>query len=147
MTTERENLVTSLITLRACIVNQDQKILLIKRSNKNKTNIGKWEFPGGKLEKGELLNEVLKREIDQETGIILYEISNTLCHVTSRLISEIPDYAGITHVTITTPIQINGKPKIKLSHEHDAFAWMSKTEALTMDLRDEVREALLANII
>lgn len=44
------------------------KILLV-RINKPKEKSGLWGFPGGKLEKGESLDEGMMRELMEETGI------------------------------------------------------------------------------
>jgi 8-oxo-dGTP pyrophosphatase MutT (NUDIX family) len=143
MSSERENIITSIVTTRAAIANPENKVLIIRRSKSNRTNVGMWEFVGGKTEKGQLLDEVLIREIKEETGIQLDDTYDSMAHVTSRLITEIPEYAGITHITITKPIQLDYTPEVTLSHEHDAFMWATKEEALKMDLRDETREALL----
>jgi len=58
----------SVIRTKALIINSKSEILL---GYCNKT----YQFPGGHLEKGETLIECLKREVKEETGIIL-DISN-----------------------------------------------------------------------
>ena len=47
------------------VIYKDGKILIAKR-NLQKDQGGKWEFPGGKVEKGETNEEALKREIKEE---------------------------------------------------------------------------------
>lgn len=44
-----------------CNPNQDNKILIAKRSADDK--IAKWESPGGKIEDGETAEQCLQREI------------------------------------------------------------------------------------
>ena len=56
----------SLEVVGAVIVN-DNKILAAKRPL-GKNLGGYWEFPGGKIEKGEKPEEALKREIQEELG-------------------------------------------------------------------------------
>lgn len=51
----------------ACI-SDGEKYLIAQRSKKQGYE-GKWEFPGGKVEKGETDQEALKREIKEELGI------------------------------------------------------------------------------
>lgn len=51
----------------AIIIN-DNKILVAKR-NKNVTNTGQWEFPGGKPQKNETLEQCLKRRVFEELNI------------------------------------------------------------------------------
>ena len=50
------------------LVDNDGRILLAKRP-RNKPMAGLWEFPGGKIEKGETPEQALIREIDEELGV------------------------------------------------------------------------------
>ena len=54
-----------MIQVVAGIIYKDGKILIAKR-NLQKDQGGQWEFPGGKVEKGETNKEALKREIKEE---------------------------------------------------------------------------------
>lgn len=49
----------------AGIIEKDGKILIARRKT-GKCIGAKWEFPGGKLEEGETLEECLKRELKEE---------------------------------------------------------------------------------
>ncbi len=55
------------ITVTAAVLRRDGRVLLAKRPSKGLLG-GMWEFPGGKLEPGETLQECLMREIREETG-------------------------------------------------------------------------------
>ena len=50
------------------ITDSAQRILITQRSLKN-SHSGLWEFPGGKLEVGELATSALVRELNEELGI------------------------------------------------------------------------------
>ncbi len=50
------------------LVDRDGRILLSQRPS-NKSMSGLWEFPGGKVESGELPEEALIRELKEELGI------------------------------------------------------------------------------
>ena len=54
-------------TVTAAVLQRDGKILLAKRPSKGLLG-GMWEFPGGKVEKGEGLEACLAREIREELG-------------------------------------------------------------------------------
>lgn len=52
----------------AVVVNPDNKILIAKRADDAHQG-GLWEFPGGKVEPGESVEQALARELLEETGI------------------------------------------------------------------------------
>ncbi len=52
----------------AALILRDDKILICQRT-RHQTMPLKWEFPGGKIEPGEKLEEALHRELDEELGV------------------------------------------------------------------------------
>ena len=54
----------------AAILRKGSKILIARRAPKKHLG-GFWEFPGGKIEEGETAHECLKRELEEELGIIV----------------------------------------------------------------------------
>lgn len=52
----------------AGFIKREGKFLLVRRPP-GKKNEGLWEFPGGKVEEDESLEEALKRELKEELGI------------------------------------------------------------------------------
>lgn len=65
------------VTVKGLYV-KDDKILLLKES---KNRSGKWELPGGGLEFGEDIKNTLKREIEEEAGMKVKEISEKPLYV------------------------------------------------------------------
>ena len=60
-----------IITAGAIIINNDKKILLVKRPSDKKLFPNAWSFPGGKREEWETLDETVVREVKEETWLDL----------------------------------------------------------------------------
>ena len=55
-----------MITVVAALIEKDGKYLIARRSTGSSDVLGKWEFPGGKVEKDESEEHALEREIKEE---------------------------------------------------------------------------------
>ena len=53
----------------AALIEKDGKLLVCQRT-RHQTMPLKWEFPGGKIEDGEQPRDALRRELEEELGII-----------------------------------------------------------------------------
>lgn len=53
----------------AALIAKDGKLLVCQRT-RHQTMPLKWEFPGGKIEEGEQPRDALRRELDEELGIV-----------------------------------------------------------------------------
>jgi 8-oxo-dGTP diphosphatase len=99
---------------------RDGKILLIKRSKREKACPGYWEFPSGKVEYREDPNKAVVREIKEETGLQV------------KVIKPI----SVRHYTIGKGHRIEidylakaKSQKVRLSKEHESWIWASIDEA------------------
>ncbi len=57
-----------MVQVVAAIIEREGRILICRRS-RNQSHALKWEFPGGKVEAGESLQQALARELEEELGV------------------------------------------------------------------------------
>ncbi len=100
------------------VIWNDQGYILIDRRKQSGLLGGLWEFPGGKLEPGETVEECIRREIQEELGI---EVA-----VGDRLISVNHTYS---HFRVTLEVHhcqhVGGEPQ---PIECDEVRWVTLTE-------------------
>ncbi|MBN1907509.1 MAG: 8-oxo-dGTP diphosphatase MutT [Deltaproteobacteria bacterium] len=96
------------IVVTAAIIRHDGKILITERPGGRHLE-GLWEFPGGKKEAGEGLEECVKREIREEIGIDInpYELLLTVTHEYETKIVEL--YAFLCSLVSGTPAPLEGQ--------------------------------------
>jgi 8-oxo-dGTP diphosphatase len=105
------------IEVVAAIIYFDDEILCVQRPE-NKLNYisEKFEFPGGKIEKGESKEEALKRELIEELNFIPRKIDDLFLTV----VHEYPDFELTMHsfkcYSETKDIQLN---------EHISSEWLT----------------------
>lgn len=63
-----------LILVVAAIIKKGGKYLITQRPDDGRANSGEWEFPGGKVKRGEHPAKCLEREIFEELGIVVKAI-------------------------------------------------------------------------
>jgi 8-oxo-dGTP diphosphatase len=102
------------LAVRALITDDDGKILILKRSVDSKTNPGRWELPGGKVEQGEPFDKALVREVFEET-----QLKITLDNVIGASQQNLPIIRAV-HIIISGKI-LEGE--LNLSSEHEGYAW------------------------
>ena len=58
----------TILVVAVVLIDRDGRVLLSQRPS-GKSMAGLWEFPGGKVENGEVPEEALIRELNEELGI------------------------------------------------------------------------------
>lgn len=113
-----------MITVVAALIKKDDKILIAKRATGNEETFGKWEFPGGKVEKLESEEKAIEREIKEEFEMNIKAkrfITNNICEYPNRTID----------LRLYECEYISGDFKL---HDHFESAWVDVKDLLNYDL-------------
>jgi mutator protein MutT len=110
-----------LVQVLAAVVRRRDLYLLCQRPP-GKRHGGMWEFPGGKLEPGESLEDAVKRELHEELGLE--------AETTGEIAFSVRD--GNSRFVISfVPVTIIGDPR---PLEHQALAWLTLEDAAAVNL-------------
>ena len=113
-----------MIKVVAALIKKGDKVLIAKRSTGNQEVLGKWEFPGGKVEKDETEKQAIEREILEEFELkikALKYLANSICEYPNKTIDlrlYLCDYiSGEFHL-----------------HDHSEYKWVNADSLLSYDL-------------
>lgn len=115
-----------LIAVKAVIINNEENVLILKRTRKVQTYGGMYDLPGGEMEKGENALLALKREVIEETGLNDVQVGPII------KISEYPSgHEKIDELKALRFIAYCESKEVKLDKkEHDSFEWLNIDEAI-----------------
>src|SRR5437879_6067770 len=112
------------VGIKALIENDEGKVLLLHALGWTKNNTPPhWDIPGGRVKEGQKVLDVLKREIEEETGV--GKVTGTSFFTAVIANHEIPfetHMLGLVLMVYKASIPENSK--IKLSHEHTDYEWV-----------------------
>ena len=111
----------ALIPVLASLIERDGRLLLCRRPL-NKRHGGLWEFPGGKLEPGETLEEGARRELREELGVELVDAGEQLFSIRDP---------GSAFLIQFLRVSIAGEPE---AIEHAEIAWVTPNQCLALPL-------------
>lgn len=113
-----------MIKVVAALIEKDNKYLIAKRSTGSDDVLGKWEFPGGKVEPNETEEHAIEREINEEFDMNIKAIkfiTNNICEYPTKTIDlrlyECKYISGEFHL-----------------HDHSEYLYVSKDEIINYDL-------------
>jgi len=110
------------IHVSCAIIEKDGKVLSTQRSETMNMPL-KWEFPGGKMNEGELPEECLIRELQEELGIEV-AVNRALTPLTHQypafVVTLYPFICRITGGNFTL-------------HEHKAYTWLPPEKLRELD--------------
>ena len=124
------------VGVKVLLKNNENKFLILKRSKKKYPDVeDAWDIVGGRIDSGVGLIKNLKREIKEETGLILQDkpkliAAQDILHVPGRHIVRLTYVANITG----TPI---------LDDEHSDYGWFSLEELKDKENLDRFLKEIL----
>lgn len=131
----RENGLRVVPTVGALIQHTETGELLLIKTHKWS---GKWGIPGGKIEPGESTHEALTRELEEETGLKVFD--PTFACVQDCVQSE--EFYRPAHFLLLNYLAKATSREVTLNHEAEEFRWVSPSAALQMDLNAPTRSLI-----
>jgi 8-oxo-dGTP diphosphatase len=120
-----ENMVDLPIKLKfACvciILNEENKVLLVKRSQDDDWMANKYALVGGGVEENEIPEECIIREVKEETNLTLKK---------PKLVYSTIEGNTFLYVYIS---KVTSSDKIKLNDEHTGYVWLNSSEIENYD--------------
>ena len=119
------------LAVRGVILDQAGRWLLVRRSTQCGHFVGTWEFPGGKVDAGETIDVAVRREVREETSLIVHlqgVAGITECDMPKIHLVTIYFHTALAGGTVT------------LSEEHDDFAWVSPSEMQRLNLNSQAQD-------
>lgn len=112
-----------IVAVVAAIIENEQKEVLCALRSTKMILANNWEFPGGKVEKGETIAEAIEREI--------YEELNCKVKFTENFNYNEHEYDSfIIHLTVVKCKLVEGTP---IAKEHDKLIWLKKENLLSLN--------------
>lgn len=125
------NLEGVFLAVRA-MINRSGKLLILQRGAFRNRSPNHWEVPGGLIEIEEPLDVALKREVKEETGLVVSpRLANPLTFIGPP---AKPRYLELVY----SCKRVRGE-KVTLSDEHQDFRWVTVEEALDLELTPTAR--------
>lgn len=123
-----------IVAISALIKNKKgDKFLIIKRNKNEIAYPSKWCFPGGKVEVGETVMDVLRREVLEEAGLEAEDYK-----------SFVRDYTFVRldgHNVVGFCFMVKIKSdEVKISEEFEDYRWISPEELYDYDHIDGMQE-------
>jgi ADP-ribose pyrophosphatase YjhB (NUDIX family) len=122
------------VTVGAIVERADGRILLV-RTHKWGDRLG---LPGGKVERGERLEDALRREILEETRLMIHD-----CRFVVALDSiDSPEFHRSLHMVLLNYHCRSDGGEVQLNDEAESYLWATPNEALTLDLNAPTRSLI-----
>jgi len=128
------------VVVGGVIFNKEGKILILQRSKYENVFPEMWELPSGKREFFEDSQSSLIREIKEETGLSKIKIIIPF-YVFEYKVEKQEEIRDTTQINFL--VKLLEDEEIKLSEEHQNFAWISKDEIEKYKLSEATKNVIL----
>jgi 8-oxo-dGTP diphosphatase len=121
-----------LVTQKIIVINNEGKILALRRSATDPAKPLSWDLPGGLVDAGENIVEGILREVSEEAGI----------KVERPKLLDVFDYTSEqgTYLICIGYVARAITSDVILSYEHDQYEWITKEELLKRDMKMHIKE-------
>lgn len=111
------------ITAKAAVIGPDGRVLVLTRAQDDRRGPGKRDLPGGHVDAGEHPGETIIREVKEETGLAVRDVT-PLPFFRHFVGDEGDALQALRFVAFADGVEVKTDPA-----EHDDFAWMTLDEA------------------
>ena len=125
------------IVLAGVVFNKEGKVLILQRNENEDIYPGMWELPSGKREFFESSHNTLVREIREEAGLDIEIIQP--CSVFEYKIEKPNEIRDSTQINF---IVTSNTSEVRLSEEHQNYAWVSRDEINKYKVSDETKKVI-----
>lgn len=119
------------VQAKVILLNEQQQVLLLKRSQYSDRRAGEWELVGGGVEIGESPEKAASREILEETGLTVPITTQDLVFAQTRVLKD-----SEVNVIWLTYVAHSSDDTVTLSEEHTDYRWVSIESALSTVMYD-----------
>lgn len=117
------------LTIVVGIIERDATFLITRRVDRVAMWHHAWEFPGGKINRGEDPSEALRREIREETGLTIAHTELIGVHTHHW---RLPDHVQQTFLLVFRCRTKSGNVRL-LQEENDQYRWVTLKEFYQLD--------------
>ncbi|HVC35932.1 MAG TPA: NUDIX hydrolase [Candidatus Dormibacteraeota bacterium] len=134
------------LVAKTLLINQQEKILILRRSPTDPLHPGRLDFPGGSVEPNESISRAAVREIAEEVGL---QVDQKTLSLVYSMTAPPNDKGHIIHRFLFCAKAPEGP--ISLSYEHDKYWWQTPDKILedfdNTAWRDGLRFAALHQLL
>ncbi len=119
-----------------CVILYEDKMLLLKRSNRVGTHKGKWACVSGYVEEGDIMCERAMKEIEEETGLFGGSVK---LEKEGKPITFFDKTEGKTW-TVHPFLFRSNTDIVKIDWEHTEYEWINPSEMGKYDVLPKLKE-------